>query len=57
MKPMRFLKHLARLLREFLSFAIHHKAWWIIPIAIILLLMALVIFIGQSTAPFLYPVF
>lgn len=54
---MRFLRHFGKLLREFVGFAMHHKAWWIIPIVLMLLLMALVIVIGQSTAPFIYTLF
>jgi len=29
---MRFLKHLVRLLNEFIGFAWHNKAWWIVPV-------------------------
>jgi uncharacterized integral membrane protein len=54
---MRFLQHLGKLLREFFSFAMHNKAWWIIPIILMLLLMALLIVVGQSTAPFIYTLF
>jgi uncharacterized integral membrane protein len=54
---MRFLKHLGRLLKEFLGFAWHNKAWWIVPIVIVLLLLALLIVTGQATAPFIYTLF
>ena len=54
---MRFLKHLGRLLMDFLGFAWHHKAWWIVPLVIVLLLMALLIFLGEATAPFIYTLF
>ena len=54
---MRFLKYLVRLLREFFGFAWQNKAWWIIPIVLVLLLMVLLIFTGQSTAPFIYTLF
>ena len=54
---MLFLKYLWRLLKEFLGFAWHNKAWWIIPIVIVLLLMALLIVLGQTTAPFIYTLF
>lgn len=54
---MRFLKHLGRLLLEFLGFAMHHKAWWIVPLVVLLLLMALVIIVGQGSAPFIYTLF
>lgn len=54
---MRFLKHLGRLLKEFMGFAWHNKAWWIVPIVLVLLLMALLIVLGQTTAPFIYTLF
>ena len=38
-KAMRFLKYLGRLLREFWGFAWQNKAWWIVPMILILLLM------------------
>ena len=54
---MRFLKHLGRLLRDFLGFAWHNKAWWIVPIIVLLLLLVLLIVMGQTTAPFIYTLF
>ncbi|MDP2932995.1 MAG: DUF5989 family protein [bacterium] len=54
---MLFLKYLWRLLKEFFGFAWHNKAWWIIPIVIVLLLMAMLIVLGQTTAPFIYTLF
>ena len=54
---MRFLKYLGRLLMEFLGFAWHNKAWWIIPIVLVLLLLTLLIVTGQSAAPFIYTLF
>jgi hypothetical protein len=54
---MRFLRHLVRLLKEFGEFAWQNKAWWIVPIVLVFLLLALLIFTGQSTAPFIYTLF
>lgn len=54
---MRFLRHLWGLLAEFGMFAWHNKAWWIIPVAIILLLLAALVFVGQASAPFIYTLF
>lgn len=54
---MRFLKYLGRLLKEFFGFAWHNKAWWIIPVILVLLLMAMLIVLGQTTAPFIYTLF
>jgi len=45
------------LLGEFFEFAWDNKAWWIIPIVIVLfILMALIVGSG-SLAPLMYPVF
>lgn len=54
---MRMFKYLGRMLGEFWGFAMHHKAWWILPIVVVLLLFAFLIFAGQSTAPFIYTLF
>ena len=54
---MRFLKYLGRLGREFLGFAWQNKAWWIVPMVVVLLLMTLLIFLGQTSAPFIYTLF
>jgi len=54
---MRHIKYMGRLMAEFLGFARKNKAWWIVPIIIILLLMAFLIFTGQITAPFIYTLF
>ncbi len=54
---MRFLKHLGRLLKEFFGFAWQNKAWWIIPIVLMLLLLMFLITAGQSAAPFIYTLF
>ncbi len=54
---MRLIKYLGRLMKEFLGFAWHNKAWWIVPVVFVLLLMALVIVLGQTTAPFIYTLF
>jgi hypothetical protein len=55
---MQFLRHLFRLLREFFEFAWHNKAWWIIPMIVVLLVLAFLVFAGQSAAPaFIYTLF
>lgn len=51
------LKYLGRLLREFGEFAWHNKAWWIVPIVLMLLLLSVLIFAGSSAAPFIYTLF
>ena len=54
---MRFMRHLGRLLKEFGMFAWHNKAWWIVPMVVLLLLLALLIATGTSVAPFIYTLF
>jgi hypothetical protein len=45
------------LLRDVFGFAWHHKAWWIVPMVLVLLLLGLLIVVGQSSAPFIYTLF
>lgn len=55
---MRFLRHLARLLKEVFEFAWHNKAWWIVPMVVVLLMIALLVFVSQTSAPaFIYTLF
>ncbi len=54
---MRFLRHLGNLLKEFFVFAWENKAWWIVPIVLVLLLLAALIVVGQTAAPFIYTLF
>ena len=54
---MRFFRHLKRLLWEFVEFAWHNKAWWIVPIVVVLLAVTLFIFVSAGAAPFIYTIF
>lgn len=47
------------LLAEFWDFLKERKAWWLTPIIIMLLLVGILIFMGQSSAvsPFVYALF
>ena len=54
---MRFFKHFVRLLGDFFIFAWQNKAWWIVPIILVLMLLALLIFVGEGFAPFIYTLF
>ena len=54
---MRVLRHLLRLLGEFWSFARQNKAWWILPIIVVLLLLALCVLATQTVTPFIYTLF
>ena len=51
------LRHLTPLIREFLAFARAHKAYWIVPLLIVLGLIVLLIAVGQTSAPFIYTLF
>lgn len=55
--PMSKLRYTGTLLKEFVHFARAHKAYWIVPLLIVLGLMALLIATGQASAPFIYTLF
>lgn len=54
---MRAIKYGGRLFWEFIGFAWHNKAWWIIPIVLVLLLMGVLITTTQTVAPVIYKIF
>ena len=54
---MRFLRYLARLIWEFVGFAREHKAWWIVPLVIVLLMLAAFVVVCQTVAPYIYTIF
>ena len=54
---MKMLKYLGRLLKEFGEFAWQNKAWWILQIVLLLLLLSALILAGTSAAPFIYTLF
>jgi hypothetical protein len=54
---MRKLRHVGNLLGELRRFARAHKVYWIVPLAIVLLVTAALIVIGQGAAPFIYTLF
>ena len=51
------LRYAGKLLKEFFLFAREYKVYWIIPLVVTLGLLALLIFAGQSAAPFIYTLF
>jgi len=54
---MRSLKNLGRFLRELFAFARQNKVWWMVPVVLVLLLLALLV-VGVSTiSPFIYSLF
>jgi hypothetical protein len=54
---MRFLKHLGKLLKEFIGFSWQNKVWWIVPMVLVLLLLGFLIVSSQAVAPFIYTLF
>jgi hypothetical protein len=54
---MRFLRHLLGLFQDLFGFARKNKAWWIIPLVAVLLILALVVVAGKAVAPFIYTLF
>jgi hypothetical protein len=54
---MLFFRHLWQLLRDIWGFARQHKAWWIIPIVVVLLLLAGFVVVCQTVAPYIYTLF
>ncbi len=51
------LSYSGKLLGEFVGFAKAHKAYWIVPLALLLGLASVLIVAGQSIAPVLYTLF
>jgi hypothetical protein len=46
------------LISEFLDFLAQNKKWWLAPIVIVMLLLAVLIFLSQTAAaPFIYTLF
>jgi hypothetical protein len=54
---MRALRSLSRLLREFTTFAREHKVWWLVPVVVILLLVAVLVVSVSAVSPFIYSLF
>ena len=51
------LAYSGKLLREFIGFAKANKAYWIVPLALLLGLASVLIVAGQSLAPVIYTLF
>ena len=51
------LRHLTTLLGDLLGFAKAHRAYWLVPFIVLLLLAGLLVFAGQGATPFLYTLF
>lgn len=50
-------RYLGRFFGELIAFARQNKAWWIVPMVVILLLLGTLIITGQAVAPFIYTLF
>jgi hypothetical protein len=48
------LRYSFSLLRHLWRFGAENKAWWIVPLVVVLALLAAIIFTGQATTPFIY---
>ena len=54
---MRLLRHIGKLLSDLFGFARQNKAWWIVPLVLLLLLVGVLV-VGVSTiSPFIYSLF
>ncbi len=51
------LAYSGKLLRELVDFARENKVYWIVPLALVLALAALIAVAGQGAAPFIYQLF
>jgi len=51
------LRHLGLLLAEVGRYANRHRAWWLVPLVAVMLLLGLLIATGQVAAPFIYTLF
>jgi hypothetical protein len=51
------LRYAGPLLAEFFRFARAHKAYWVVPLVLVLALMIVLIAVGQVSAPFIYTLF
>ena len=54
---MKKLRQTGRLVNDLVGYARANKAYWLIPTVFALALLTLVIFGGQSAAPFVYTLF
>jgi hypothetical protein len=54
----RRMRYAARLGGEFVSYSVVNRAWWVVPMVLLLGVVALAIAVGQAAAPYtLYTLF
>ena len=51
------LSYAPKLFRQFVGFALENKAYWMIPLALVLGAAALVVVVSQGVAPLIYTLF
>lgn len=51
------LRHFVRLMGDLAAYSVVNRVTWLIPLALILLVAALLIVVGQVAAPFVYTIF
>ncbi|MEI6971335.1 MAG: DUF5989 family protein [bacterium] len=54
---MRAIRYVGRLIVEFLGFAWQNKAWLIIPVVLVLLLLGIIVVAGAGGVQFIYTAF
>ncbi len=54
---MRRLRYLIGLLRETAEFASSNKAWWLVPMVVILIAVGAIIWAGGGALPLIYTLF
>jgi heme/copper-type cytochrome/quinol oxidase subunit 1 len=53
-----FLRHAGRLARDVVGYAVHNRAWWLLPVMGLLVVVIGLIVVGQAAAPYtLYTLF
>jgi Family of unknown function (DUF5989) len=51
------LRYVGKLFGHLVGFASENKVYWIVPLLVVLGLLAVVIFTGQASTPFIYSLF
>ena len=55
---MRFLRHAGLLARDVVGYSVHNRAWWLVPVMALLVLVIGLVVGGQAAAPYpLYTLF
>jgi len=58
MQPEPKLKQNSNFLQDLLQFLIQNKKWWLVPIALVVLIMGILVVLGSTAAaPFIYTLF